>query len=105
MFIIEDDGKGMSEDTLRTLQEKLQLGGALQEQEQGHDKAPLTQTMSKLQSERTKGTGIGLVNIDKRLKMKYGSQYGLQVDSTLGKGTIVTIIFPSTLGSKDDNHV
>ncbi|MNH91064.1 Sensor histidine kinase YehU [compost metagenome] len=107
IFIIEDNGKGMREDTLRTLQEKLQLGGALQEQEheQEQDKASLPQTRSTLQSERTKGTGIGLVNIDKRLKMKYGPQYGLQVDSTLGKGTIVTIIFPSTLGSKDDNHV
>ncbi len=78
----------MGEDVLHALQERLQFGAAIEEGDKDHN-----------------GTGIGLVNIDKRLKIKYGPLYGIQVDSTPGKGTIVTIMFPITLLSKDDDHV
>lgn len=41
-----------------------------------------------------KGTGIGLANVNKRIKLKYGPEYGLSVDSTLGQGTAVTLTLP-----------
>jgi two-component system, sensor histidine kinase YesM len=37
---------------------------------------------------------IGLYNCDKRLKLKYGEQFGLSIKSTVGMGTNVTILFP-----------
>ncbi|MNZ39770.1 Sensor histidine kinase YehU [compost metagenome] len=100
VFVVEDNGKGMDEAALHSLQEKLRLGGELDESDRYEDASPPLPLQ-----QRTSGTGIGLVNIDKRIKMKYGSDYGLQVDSTLGKGTVITITFPPTLLNKDDDHV
>ncbi|NLW56926.1 MAG: sensor histidine kinase [Firmicutes bacterium] len=45
---------------------------------------------------KTRGTGIGLKNIDDRIKMIYGDEYGIRVDSELGVGTKVSIFFPFT---------
>lgn len=42
----------------------------------------------------TKETGIGLKNIDERCKMLYGDEYGLTIDSEIGKGTSITITIP-----------
>jgi len=42
----------------------------------------------------TKSTGIGLKNIDDRLKIVFGKKYGLYFDSQTGKGTTVTITIP-----------
>ena len=38
--------------------------------------------------------GYGIRNIHKRLQLQYGEKYGLHFDSTLGKGTTVTIRIP-----------
>ncbi|WP_235848370.1 cache domain-containing sensor histidine kinase [Litchfieldia alkalitelluris] len=43
---------------------------------------------------KTRGTGIGLRNIDSRIKFVFGSEYGLQIDSELNKGTKVSITIP-----------
>lgn len=40
------------------------------------------------------GRSIGLYNINARLKMLYGSQYGLWIESTTGKGTKVYMKIP-----------
>ncbi len=40
------------------------------------------------------GQSIGLVNVDKRLKGKYGSNYGLDIVSKKGKGTMISIRIP-----------
>jgi two-component system sensor histidine kinase YesM len=34
--------------------------------------------------------GVGLQNVDERLKLYYGDGYGLTIESTLGKGTKVS---------------
>lgn len=59
------------------------------------------QGMDKLQLEqvrkgefKTRGNGIGLSNIDSRIKFVFGSKYGLQIDSELNIGTKVLIIIP-----------
>lgn len=40
------------------------------------------------------GNGIGLLNIDERIKLAYGKQYGLSIKSELEEGTTVTISIP-----------
>lgn len=40
---------------------------------------------------------FGLKNIKERIQLKYGSSYGVKVDSKLGEGTNVTISFPKIL--------
>ena len=37
---------------------------------------------------------IGMKNVHQRLKLKYGDEYGLQVESEEGKGTTITLIIP-----------
>jgi two-component system sensor histidine kinase YesM len=37
---------------------------------------------------------FALKNIDQRIKLRYGEEYGLLFNSTIGKGTIVTLIIP-----------
>ena len=43
---------------------------------------------------RVKGTGIGLRNMNERLRVIYGANYQLQLDSVPGEGTCARIIIP-----------
>jgi two-component system, sensor histidine kinase YesM len=43
---------------------------------------------------KPKGTGIGLNNIDNRIKLFTGEQYGLRIENLLGKGTAITVVLP-----------
>ena len=72
MIRIEDDGTGMEADQKANL---LQPGG------------------------RNK-TGIGVKNVDARLRMLYGPEYGMLIDSEVEKGTRVTIRVPEGKGEK-----
>ena len=39
--------------------------------------------------------GYGARNVNERLKLYYGDQYPLKVDSKQGEGTTITITFPA----------
>lgn len=69
-FVIADDGVGMSREKCSMLNERLADDDALPE---GH---------------------IGLYNINKRLKIIFGEEYGIKVDSEPGKGTKISVIIP-----------
>ena len=43
---------------------------------------------------RVKGSGIGLRNVNERLRVIYGSNYQLQLDSVPGGGTCARIVIP-----------
>lgn len=75
-ILVSDNGKGMDEDTLVRLNRTIQGEGA------GKPSAG------------EKGTGLGLQNVDKRIKFRYGSEYGLSVQSCQGCGTDVELFFP-----------
>ncbi|WP_339253711.1 sensor histidine kinase [Paenibacillus sp. FSL P2-0136] len=73
VFCVEDDGVGMNKHTLHTLNDSLACGA---------------------DGERF---GIGLSNVNERLRMDYGSPFGLRVESEAGRGTRVILrieIFP-----------
>ncbi|CAM4457689.1 cache domain-containing sensor histidine kinase [Paenibacillus tarimensis] len=59
-----------------------------------------------VQSDQEHG-GIGLKNINERIKLHYGSGYGLQASAREGGGTVVTMLFPTEIsrspvaGTKD----
>lgn len=46
------------------------------------------------QASRVQGSGIGLRNVNERLRVIYGSNYQLQLDSLPGEGTCVRIAIP-----------
>ena len=39
-------------------------------------------------------SGIGMNNVDSRIKLMYGWDYGINIESEDGKGTVITILFP-----------
>jgi sensor histidine kinase YesM len=47
--------------------------------------------------ERTAEGGIGLQNVNERLRVIYGANYQLQLDSVPGEGTCVRIVIPELL--------
>lgn len=40
------------------------------------------------------GPGIGLTNVDRRLKFAYGLEFGITIESELDRGTSVTLVIP-----------
>jgi two-component system sensor histidine kinase YesM len=82
VFCVEDDGIGMDEATLRSLNNNLQNG---------------------TESERF---GIGLRNVNERIRLHYGSSFGLLVESVLGVGTRVTLrIEDSTFNYHNEDEI
>ena len=41
-----------------------------------------------------RGSGIGVHNVNERIKLIYGNQYGISITSELDEGTIATITIP-----------
>ena len=68
---VEDDGLGMSAETLEEVRRRLRTGYTRSEEH------------------------IGLYNTNKRLQLIYGEAYGIRIDSRQGKGTRVEIQIPS----------
>lgn len=78
LMIIEitDNGIGMSVSQCELLNESIKSG---------HENA-----MERVR----KGNGIGLVNVDERIRLYYGDGYGLTVTSSEGEFTMVTVTVP-----------
>ncbi|MBR5496171.1 MAG: sensor histidine kinase [Oscillospiraceae bacterium] len=53
----------------------------------------LTDNPIKVESSR-KSSGIGTTNVNQRIKLAFGEQYGLSYQSTLGQGTTVVVTLP-----------
>ncbi|MCX4791058.1 MULTISPECIES: sensor histidine kinase [unclassified Streptomyces] len=64
--VIEDDGTGMDPERLRHI----------------------------LRGEGGKSTGIGLLNVDERLRQVYGDDYGLVIETGIGAGMKITVRLP-----------
>ncbi len=75
-FRITDTGKGMEPGELAALQAKLNMENA----EPAQNGQP--------------GKSIGLSNIHNRLKLLFGEQYGITIESRSGQGTTVTLKLP-----------
>ncbi len=71
ILTVTDDGVGMSEDELGKLQSEIER--------------PCRETEK----------GFGLANVNERIHMYFGSQYGMKIESEKGKGTKVTLTIPA----------
>lgn len=47
----------------------------------------------------------GLCNINRRLKIKFGDEFGLEINSNPGEGTLCSLILPADGKEKDRSHV
>lgn len=80
---ISDDGLGMDEDTLNKINRRMGKGNfdiALQEQEKG---------------------GLALANVNNRIRLLFGEEYGLHVFSIPGAGTDVDITLPAISSDRE----
>ena len=68
---VKDNGSGIDEEKLEELNNKL-----------------------KKKNDDIDSTHIGIVNVNSRIKLFYGKEYGLSIKSDFGEGTIVTITIP-----------
>lgn len=67
-FVVQDDGVGIDRQELESLREKLQ--------------------------DAKLGSLIGMFNVQARLRLHYGPDYGIEIESTKGEGTTVRIRIP-----------
>ncbi len=44
---------------------------------------------------RKKGSGVGLINVQRRIQLRFGEQYGLKIESEPDEGTTVTVHLPA----------
>lgn len=78
LFEVEDTGSGMSAEQLAKVQRMLDGSGELVAGEHGN--------------------GVGMRNVNERVRLYYGLEYGLRVQSTPGVGTIVSLRIPFVEG-------
>ncbi len=73
----------------------------------GMDKETLDAVMEKVQdyTRKRRKSSIGLYNINRRIKLNYGEQYGLFIQSTPGEGTMVRVTFPAITTEEGEETV
>lgn len=69
-IIVEDNGRGISKETIRAIQN------------------------GNYKSKTNRSTGTGLITLEKRLIHRFGEQYRLQIESKLDVGTKITVKIP-----------
>ncbi len=70
-LVVRDNGVGMDEDELKQIREEISR--------------PCKETEK----------GFGLANVNERIRMYFGTEYGMTIQSEKGKGTIVEILIPA----------
>lgn len=80
LIVVEDNGKGITEERLQQLRKDLME----------------PQTPKETGNEVS--GGFGLHNVHRRIRLYYGEAYGVQIDSMAGEGTIVSIRIPCDWG-------
>lgn len=51
---------------------------------------------------RAKGSGVGLINVHTRIRLHFGEQYGLEIESQPDEGTVARIHLPFLIYSEED---
>ena len=54
---------------------------------------------------RKKGSGVGLINVQRRIQLRFGEQYGLKIESEPDEGTTVTIHLPAILYNEENRKM
>lgn len=86
---IRDNGSGLTPERLLTLHEAL------------YAKEEVSEGASDPGDHTRRAGGIGLRNVHQRLQLFYGEEYGLEVQSAIGRGTIVFMTLPKVLLTGD----
>lgn len=79
---------------IKRAEEKLEI--SVRDNGMGMDAGKINEILQKNEQPQTeKGSSIGLYNINARVKMLYGDEYGIRIESVPNEGTCVYIIMPA----------
>jgi len=92
---IQDNGKGIPQERLLIIHDELKRTVDLHD---GYTGFP-GKVHEELRGLNGDYSNIGLLNVHRRLTMKFGSSYGLQMESAEGLGTDVIIVIPNQIES------
>lgn len=87
VIAVVDNGRGIGRDDLTEINQSLQA----------EEYAPISEGTG------IRDRGIGLENINERLKLFYGDAYGIRIQSAPETGTVTTIIIPTDTMGRDVN--
>jgi len=79
---VEDDGIGFTSFKLAQIQEELE------------------DTSGEIRME----SGFGMGNVNQRIKLYYGKQYGLSIKSKYQKGTVVSLVIPALINAMEETQ-
>ena len=95
--------RGKKKIGIQIKREQMDLVICIEDNGIGLDTSAINESLRKNELEFVeKGNSIGLHNINARLKMLYGNQYGMHLESMLGEGTKVFMILPDR--GEDSNN-
>ncbi|MBB3128578.1 sensor histidine kinase YesM [Paenibacillus rhizosphaerae] len=60
----------------------------------GIAEAKLKELSGQLNQDHSRYSGIGIHNVNERIKLHFGQEFGLRMNSVIGKGTVVKILLP-----------
>lgn len=81
ILIVKDNGKGLQDEIIDKINNS-KIGGHRDDR---------------------KLTGIGISNVDERIKIAYGQRYGIDIQSSEGEGTVVTYRLPLIVDGGEEN--
>jgi two-component system sensor histidine kinase YesM len=83
LIAVQDNGVGLDEEKLSNIRKGLHSGNEI------------NLKYAEYEDEQSgKRKGIGLKNVDSRLKLHFGERYGIRIFSKQGKGTLVLFVLP-----------
>ena len=101
---VQDDGKGIDPEQLIQLQKVLardDINVNISVHEDAEDLITNTNHMNdktRAEDKETPQIGVGLSNVNRRIKLRYGPMYGVNLKSENGKGTHVILCLPLSEG-------
>ncbi|MEH7305660.1 sensor histidine kinase [Neobacillus drentensis] len=96
-----EDGKGVMELTIEDRSDYLEL--TLSDNGKGMSEQTALDLL-KDHLPNDKARGIGVYNVDQRLKLHFGNQYGLIIESKLKQGTTIKMHWPKRRMTNDQSH-
>lgn len=106
IFTVQDDGMGMDEENLARIRRLIrgqESDPKISPGQTGDSKTPSGQAggsqalpgQAGSPQESSDPSGFGLFNVQQRLQLNYGPEYGLSVESVYGEGTKVIVTIPA----------
>lgn len=74
---------------------------AVEDDGAGMDEQQIQRILEDTANENARTSGVGVANVQKRLQLYYGEEYGISYTSEVGKGTTALVTIPMTEGGNE----